>query len=74
MDETGFLIGVIHISSLVVTRKEVKKVYMANPMDRTLVTSVECVSTDRRTIPPLAILPQKVFTLWFHPNWMPNDY
>jgi hypothetical protein len=64
MDETGFWIGVIHISSLVVTRKEVKKVYMANPMDQTLVTSVECVSTDRRTIPPLAILLQKgVYTV-----------
>jgi hypothetical protein len=74
MDETGFRIGVIHISSLVVTRKEVKKVYMANPMDRTLVTSVECVSTDGRTIPPLAILPQKVFMPWFHPNQMPDDY
>jgi hypothetical protein len=32
-------------------------------MERTLITSVECVSVDGRVIPPLAILPQKVFML-----------
>jgi hypothetical protein len=74
MDETGFRVGVISRSSMVVTRKEVKKIYMANPMDRTLVTSVECVSADGRVIPPLAILPQKVFIPWFHESSVPDDY
>jgi hypothetical protein len=74
MDETGFRIGVISQSSLVVTRKAVKAAYMANPEDRTLVTSVECVSVDGRVIPPLAILPNKVFLPWFHPNQVPDEY
>jgi hypothetical protein len=74
MDETGHQIGVILRSSLVVSRKEVRKVYIANPIDRTLVTSVECVSVRGRVIPPLAILPQKVFMPWFHQNSVPDEY
>jgi hypothetical protein len=74
MDETGFRIGVISRRSLVVTRKSVKAAYMANLEDRTLVTSVECVSVDGRVIPLLAILLNKVFLLWFHPNQMLDEY
>jgi hypothetical protein len=65
MDETGFRSGVISRRSLVVTRKSVKAAYMANLEDRTLVTSVECVSVDGRVIPLLAILPNKVFYFGF---------
>jgi hypothetical protein len=74
IDETSFRIGVISRRSLVVTRKLVKAAYIANPEDRTLVTSVECVSVNRRVIPSLAILPNKVFLPWFHPNQMLDEY
>jgi hypothetical protein len=61
MDETGFQVGVISRSSLVCTRKHVKNAYLANPNDRELVTSVECVSACSQVIPLLVILPMKVF-------------
>jgi hypothetical protein len=74
MDETGFRVGVISRSSMVCTRKAVKNVYLANPNDRELVTSVECISATGRVIPPLAILPAKVFLPWYHPNQLPDEY
>jgi hypothetical protein len=52
----------------------VKKVYIANPIDQTLVTLVKCVLVDRRVIPPLTILLQKVFIPWFHEKSVLDDY
>jgi len=74
MDETGFRVGCISQSSLVVTRKEVKKAYLASPKDRTLITSIECVSRDRGLIDPVIILPQKCFIAWFYPKTLPDSY
>ena len=59
---------------MVCTRKEVKAAYMANPNDRELVISVECVLLTGQVIPLLAILPLKVFLPWFHPNQVPDEY
>jgi hypothetical protein len=56
IDETGFRVGCISWSSLVVTWKEVKKAYLARPEDQTLVTSIKCVSRDRGLIDLVIIL------------------
>ena len=74
MEETGFRVGCISRSSLVVTRKEVKKGYLASPEDRTLVTSIECVSRDGGLIDLVIILPQKCFIAWFYPETLPDSY
>jgi hypothetical protein len=47
---------------------------MANPENRSLVTSVERASIDGQVIPPLVVLPQKVHLAWFYPNKMLLEY
>jgi hypothetical protein len=74
MDEIGFRVGCLSRKSLIVTRKEVKKAYLTNLEDRTLVTLVECISALGKLINPLVILLQKVFLLWFFPSLLPDKY
>jgi hypothetical protein len=74
MDETGFRVGCLSRRSLIVTRKKVRKAYLTDPGDRTLVTSVECISASGKLLNPLVILPQKVYLPWFFPALPPDEY
>jgi hypothetical protein len=74
MDEIGFRVGCLSRKSLIVTRKEVKKAYLADPRDRTLVISVECISALGELLNPLFILLQKVFLPWFFLGLLLDDY
>jgi hypothetical protein len=74
MDESGFRVGVLEIRQMVITRKEVRACYMANPEVRTLVTSCECISGDGKQIPPGVIFPGKVFVPWMYPGILPPDW
>jgi len=59
-DETGFRIGCLQ-SQLVFTRVENKAVYISDPENRELVTSMECISADGRSINPMIIMAGIVF-------------
>ena len=64
MDETGFAIGVVE-RSYVVVNKTSKKRYRAQPGRQEWASVVECVSADGESIPPFIILKgEKVTSLW----------
>jgi hypothetical protein len=64
MDETGFAIGVVE-RSYVVVNKESKKRYRAQPGRQEWASVVECVSADGGSIPPFIILKgEKVTSSW----------
>ena len=64
MDETGFAIGVIQ-RSYVVVNKESKTRYQAQPGRQEWVSVVECICADSGSIPPFIILKgEKVTSSW----------
>jgi hypothetical protein len=56
MDETGVLLSVLGSSKYLVSA-EMPKTHRGTDTKRTLVTAVECISADGRTLPPLIIFP-----------------
>ena len=55
MDETGLQVGCLG-SQLVITHLNTKAVYLSDPDNREMVTSVECISGDRFAIASMIIL------------------
>jgi len=53
-DETGFRIGCL-AGQLVFTRTK-KQVYISDPDNRELITSIECICTDGTAIQPMIIM------------------
>ena len=56
MDETGVLISVLGTSKYLVSA-EMPKTHRGTDTKRTLITAVECISADGRSLPPLIIFP-----------------
>jgi hypothetical protein len=56
MDETGVLLSVLGSSKYPVSA-EMPKTYRGTDTKRTLITAVECISADGRSLPPLIIFP-----------------
>jgi hypothetical protein len=56
MDETGVLLSVLGSSKYPVSA-EMSKTYRGTDTKRTLITAVECISADGRSLPPLIIFP-----------------
>jgi|GraSoi_2013_40cm_1033754.scaffolds.fasta_scaffold13737_1 hypothetical protein len=54
-DETGFRIGCQN-GQIVITYSEIKAVYMSDPENRELITSVECVNAAGQTIDPMIVM------------------
>jgi len=59
-DETGFRIGCL-LGQIVFTHTENKAVYISDPENRELVTSMECISASGETIDPMVILQGIIF-------------
>jgi hypothetical protein len=59
-DETGFRID-CQSARTVLVPIEMKTFYMADPGNRDLITSVECVSAEGWAIPPMIIIPGVIF-------------
>jgi DDE superfamily endonuclease len=58
MDETGFMVGMLQDCHVLVPR-EIKKYYTRNPMNREMVTCVECVSAYGESIPSSIVIKGK---------------
>ena len=56
MDETGVLLSVLGSSRYLVS-SEMQKTHRGTGSQRTLITAVECISADGRSLPPLIIFP-----------------
>lgn len=56
MDETGVLLSVLGSSKYLVNA-EMPKTHRGSETKRTLITAVECISADGRSLPPLIIFP-----------------
>lgn len=56
MDETGVLLGVLHTLKVLVGKDDLGKTRGAGAK-RTLITAIECISADGRSLPPLIIWP-----------------
>lgn len=56
MDETGVLLSVLASSKYLVS-SEMQKTHRGAGSQRTLITAVECISADGRSLPPLIIFP-----------------
>jgi len=56
MDETGVLLSVLGSSKYLVSA-EMPKTHRGTDTKRTLITAVECISADGRSLPPLIIFP-----------------
>lgn len=56
MDETGVLLSVLGSSKYLVS-SDMEKTHRGTSSKRTLITAVECISADGRSLPPLIIFP-----------------
>jgi hypothetical protein len=56
MDETGVLLSLLGSSKYLVSA-EMRKTHRGTDTKRTLITAVECISADGRSVPPLIIFP-----------------
>jgi hypothetical protein len=56
MDETGVMLSVLGSSKYLVSA-EMQKTHRGAGSKRTLITAVECISADGRSLPPLIIFP-----------------
>jgi hypothetical protein len=56
MDETGVMLSVLGSSKYLVSA-EMQKTHRGAGLKRTLITAVECISADGRSLPPLIIFP-----------------
>ena len=72
MDETGFRIRVL-AGRVVITHLTTKAVYLADPDNRELVTTVETICGDSTTIPPMLILKGEVLLKKYFDNDLKND-
>lgn len=72
MDETGIMLGVLNSQKFFVERNEPRK-YRKTGVNRTLVTAVECISADGRSLSPLIIWPssthRSAWTTHPTPGW-----
>jgi hypothetical protein len=73
MDESGFSIGTIEASKVIINR-EIREYYQSQPGRQEWVTSVECICADGSFVPPLLIFCAENFsTNWIsnnvHPDW-----
>jgi hypothetical protein len=74
MDETGFRIG-IGGKQKVITRNARRRAFAQSSTTRDYVTVVECVSADKKVLPPFIILPGKnIMEAWVINTDMPEDY
>lgn len=56
MDETGVMLSILRLSKYLVS-SDIEKTYRGTSLKRTLITVVECISADGRSLPPLIIFP-----------------
>ena len=56
MDETGILLSVLGSAKVLVGRDDLRD-YRGAAVQRTLITAIECISADGRSLPPLVIWP-----------------
>jgi hypothetical protein len=68
MDETGVLLSVLGSSKYLVSA-EMHKSHRGTDSKRTLITAVECISADGRSLPPLIIFPG----VDLRNNWVCHD-
>lgn len=68
MDETGVLLSVLGSSKYLVSA-EMHKSHRGTDSKRTLITAVECISADGRSLPPLVIFPG----VDLRNNWVCHD-
>lgn len=72
MDETGVLLSVLNTLKVLVS-SDVPRPYRKAGVKRTLVTAIECISADVRSLPPLIIWPavthRSTWTTYPTPGW-----
>ncbi|PVH82784.1 hypothetical protein DL98DRAFT_355449, partial [Cadophora sp. DSE1049] len=70
IDEIGFRVSCIS-TSIVITHKNIKKVYTRDPTDRESVTVIECISAAGFAIDCYIIIPGKVYVEKMFDNDLP---
>ena len=75
-DETGFMMGVIHGTGMVVTSSERKgRAKKLQPGNREWVTAIECVSADGFVVPPMLVVQGKVhLASWYTDSGLPGHW
>ena len=67
MDESGFSIGTIEASKVIINR-EIREYYQSQLGRQEWVTMVECICADGSSVPPLVIFKSENFS----PHWVPD--